>query len=80
MVKWGNLLYGDFAAAGSVDGAVPKPDKLVDDVDFGGLSLEAFVGDGQYEGEVPSLASRPGSVQPVEECGQLWNHPRMHKS
>lgn len=50
----------------AVDGEVPKPQKLADDIDFGGLSLEAFA-DEDNGGDIHTLTSRPGSVQPVEE-------------
>lgn len=49
------------------DGEERKPQKLADDIDFGGLSLEAFIDENKGGGELPALTSRPGSVQPVEE-------------
>ncbi|KAF2101871.1 Sac2 family protein [Rhizodiscina lignyota] len=48
------------------EGHVSKPAEVIEDIDFGGVSLEAFAGDDR-NGNSPAISSRAQPVQPVEE-------------
>lgn len=47
--------------------AVSKPAEVAEDIDFGGLSLEAFAEEDD-DSNFGGVASQDRPVQPVEEC------------